>query len=152
MNRDDIRDCVFPDETLDYTHEQNELASQITYQVAEYILEKDKEINLCFDGRPFSSPAQLQPMIDLAAASMTPAKIVKCVAPDEVVLERLHLDNQDPQLAAAGRNREKYFRIKRVFQDPPFDFLTINTSEDPNVIEEKLLAYIDSENTGIFPL
>ncbi len=151
LNRDAIRDCVFPGETVDYSHEQNELASRISYQVAEYLLRADVERDLCFDGRPFSAPEQLEPILDLAATAGTTMKIVKCVAPDDVVLKRLEVDNRNPNLAAAGRNQEKYSRIKRIFQDPPYDFLELDTSADSELVEQRLLTYVDSSNTGFRP-
>ncbi len=151
LNRDTIRDCVFPLATLDYSHEQNDLASRISYQVGEYLLRTDAEHDLCFDGRPFSSPEQLQPILELAIGSGSTVKIVKCVAPDDVVIQRLNADNQDPSLAAAGRNREKFFRIKRIFQDPPYDFLELDTSADPELVERRLLTYVESTNTGFSP-
>ncbi|MFO7782910.1 MAG: hypothetical protein R6W94_14935, partial [Spirochaetia bacterium] len=103
------------------------------------------------DGRPFSSPEQLQPILDLAVTSGSTMKIVKCVAPDAVVLQRLEVDNRDPNLAAAGRDRGKYLRIKRIFQDPPYDFLELDTSADSELVEQRLLTYVDSSNTGFRP-
>jgi predicted kinase len=151
LNRDTIRDCVFPPGTVDYSHEQNALASSLSYQVGAYLLRKNPDENLCFDGRPFSNPEQLHPIIELAATSMRPLKIVKCVAPDEVVLSRLQRDNEDPDLAAAGRDREKYFRIKAVFRDPDLPFLELDTSADAELVSERLLAYVDSGETGVVP-
>lgn len=151
FNRDTIRDCVFPPETIDYSHKQNELASRVSYLAAEYVLHSERDCDLCFDGRPFSSPAQLRPILELAISAKSTVKIVKCVAPDDVVLERLNADNRNPDLAAAGRNQEKYFRIKRIFQDPPHDLLTLDTSVDPELVEQRLLTYLDSPDTGFRP-
>lgn len=76
---------------------------------------------------------------------------MKCVAPDEVVLSRLERDNQDPDLAAAGRDRAKYFRIKAIFQDPELPFLELDTSENAEALLARLLEYIDSSQTGTVP-
>ncbi|MCB0136309.1 MAG: AAA family ATPase, partial [Caldilineaceae bacterium] len=63
LDRDAVRDAIFPARDLDYSAEQNELASQVTYQVAEYILRRDPVRTLILDGRPFSKRIQVEKVV-----------------------------------------------------------------------------------------
>ena len=78
LDRDEIRDGIFPARFLDYSAEQNELASQVLYGAAEYILERQPQRVLIFDGRPFSRRAQLDVVCDLAVRLQQALRVIYC--------------------------------------------------------------------------
>ena len=142
LDRDAIRDAIFPARDLDYSDEQNELASQITYQVARYILRRDPQRVLILDGRPFSKHAQVEEVMQLAQSVGHSLYIVYCWAPDAVVRQRLEQDIASTGNVASGRTMEKYLRIKADFEPLQFDHLSVNTDRPIDEVVQDVLTYI----------
>lgn len=129
LNRDVIRDSIFPVKELDYSNEQNELASQVTNQVAEYILARNPDHILMMDGRPFSKQYQVDEIQALADRVGHEVKAIYCWAPDDVVEMRLKKDLEKNENRIANRNMEKYYRIKKGFDGIEINHIKINTSD-----------------------
>ena len=142
LDRDRIRNLIFPSEEVDYSPEQNELASQVSYQVAEFILSRHPERCIILDGRPFSKKKQIDIIRDMAIRLGHILKIIYCVAPDDIVRERLVSDKMDPRKALAGRNMDKYFRIKESFEPIIYPHLIVDTSRPRNEIIELAIAFL----------
>lgn len=143
LDKDTLRDAIFPTEELDYSSPQNALATQVMFDVAEYILARDAEKTIILDGKPFSKREQIQAVVDLAERVHTPLKIIHCVAPDEVVKARLeHDQRQDPSNITADRSFAKYLRIKRQFDPITEPHLTIDTSAPLEATLSQCLDYL----------
>ena len=142
LDRDEVRDAVFPARDLDYSAEQNELASQITYQVARYILLRDPDRVLILDGRPFSKHAQVEEVMQLAHSVGHALCIVHCWAPDVVVRQRLEHDIAITGNIASGRNMEKYLRIKADFEPIRTDHLSVNTDRPIDEVVQDVLIHL----------
>ena len=54
LSRDDIRDAIFPQHYLDYTTEQNKVATDALLRVLDYLLERPRPPYVIVDGKPFS--------------------------------------------------------------------------------------------------
>jgi len=146
LNRDTIRDAIFPAHDLDYSSAQNELASQVTYRVAEYILGRDPQRVLILDGRPFSRRVQVEEVVSLARRAGHPLQVIHCWAPDAVVEQRLEADLQNAKNLAAGRTSEKYWRIKDAFEPLEMQHLSLNTEESVEQLVNQVLAYLASHH------
>lgn len=142
LDRDTIRDAIFPARDLDYSAEQNELASQITYQVARYILLRNPDRILILDGRPFSKHTQVEEVMRLAESVGHTLCIIHCWAPDVVVRQRLEQDIATTGNVASGRNMEKYLRIKADFEPIQVDHLSVNTDRPINEVVQDVLTHI----------
>lgn len=142
LDRDAIRDRIFPARDLDYSAEQNELASQVTYRVAEYILSRDPQRILILDGRPFSRRAQVDEVVTLARKVGHRLYVIYCWAPDEVVHRRLEEDLRSTGNLAADRTMDKYYRIKRSFEPLTIEHLSVDTTRPIEVILGEALAFI----------
>lgn len=142
LDRDEVRDAIFPPRDLDYSPEQNELASQVIYMVAEYILRRDKARVLILDGRPFSKRAQVQEVERLGERCGHLLRIVYCWAPEDVVQQRLDADLSSSGNVAADRTMDKYRRIQRAFEPLGVDHLSVDTSQplDDNI--SRVLHYL----------
>ncbi|TVR93609.1 MAG: ATP-binding protein [Spirochaetaceae bacterium] len=117
LDRDAVRDAVFPARFLDYSHAQNNLASELSYQVCAYILRKHPEEVLILDGRPFSLFAQREQIRRLARELGVPAAFIHCVASESVVLDRLARVNSDPSNdPRADRTEQKLRAVKQQFE------------------------------------
>jgi predicted kinase len=143
LDRDVIRDRIFPPDLLDYSAAQNELASRVSYQVAEYILARHPKRIIILDGRPFSRRKQIEVVQKLAGRLGQILKVLYCWAPDEVVLQRLAEDFAATHNVAAGRNKTKYERIKREFEPLLIDHLEVDTSQPLSVIINRVLEYLN---------
>jgi predicted kinase len=143
LNRDAIRNAIFPRRDLDYSPEQNELASQILYRVAEYILQRNRERVLILDGRPFSRQAQLTDVVRLAAKVEHELRVIHCTAPDAVVRERLMADLARSKRMAADRPVAKYLRSKQVFEPLVIPHLTIDTTRPVEQCVREVMQYLD---------
>lgn len=142
LNRDIIRDSIFPEEDLDYSAAQNELAAQVTNQVAEYILARNHQYTVILDGRPLSKQSQREEIRDIAQRTGHTLKVIYCWAPDEVVRERLKNDLQIKKNAVANRDMKKYYRIKESFDPIESNHLSINTSNSFPGNLEQILKYL----------
>ncbi len=143
LDRDTIRDAIFPPHDLDYSAEQNELASQVTYRVAEYILLRDPQRVLILDGRPFSKHAQVEEVAALAQRVAHPLCVIYCWSPDAVVRRRLEEDIQSTGNTAAGRDMEKYLRIKASFEPLRVAHLSVNTDRPIEEVVRDVYAYLE---------
>ncbi|MCB9138042.1 MAG: AAA family ATPase [Caldilineaceae bacterium] len=142
LDRDKVRDSIFPAVDLDYTAEQNELASQVTYLVAEYIARRNPERIIILDGRPFSRTAQIREVERLAARAGHALRIFYLWAPDDVVAARLQHDLTVRQDHAANRNMRKYRRIQQQFEPIQAEHLSLDASVPLPELVRAALAYI----------
>jgi len=146
LDRDAIRNAIFPAHDLTYSAAQNELASQVTYQVAEYILCRNPNRTLILDGRPFSKRMQVEDVVRLAERVGHRLCVIYCWAPDAVVYRRLEEDMRHTGNVAAGRNMEKYLRIKESFEPLVIEHLSVNTDQATEEIVRTVLAYLRRSN------
>lgn len=129
LDRDAIRNAIFPQRDLAFCDEQNALCSRILYQVAEHILQRDPTRVLIFDGRPFSKAAQIDEVATLAERVGTPLRIILCEAPEELVQARLTTDLHAPSALPVDNRRDKYWRDKAAFEQITRPHLVLDTSQ-----------------------
>lgn len=139
LNRDAMRDALFPDRFLDYSAEQNEVATAALYRVLDYVLRRHAPPLLIVDGKPFSRRAEIAEIRRLVAKAGGVLTILFCDAPQEVVEARLRAGLVDPDNVRAQRTPEKAARIRSSFDPikPPVVRLDMTQS-----IETLLVASI----------
>lgn len=142
LDRDAMRDAIFPRHDLDYSPEQNELASQVVYKVAEYILRRAPTRILILDGRPFSRRAQVDEVVALAASVGQALRVIHCVAPDALVHKRLLADLARGNNVAADRTIDKYHRIKQVYEPLVIPHLVVDTSAPDKAAVASIVEYL----------
>lgn len=140
LDRDVIRDAIFPENDLDYSEEQNEVASQVTYMVSRYILEGSPNRTVILDGRPFSRQSQVAEVQYLARSTGHELRVIYCWAPDDVVRRRLQEDARRMQVA--DRTIDKYYRIQRSFEPLVVDHLVLDTTNPVGELVLTVLEYI----------
>ena len=142
LNRDHIRDMVFPEPYLDYSEEQNEIVSRFIYDVASYILRRDRNVILILDGRPHSKRTQVEFVRSLAEKSGHQLRILLCTAPDDVVRKRLENDARHNPKLGKVRTFEHYLKIKHHFDPIPFPHLLLDTSQPLPELLQKVMDYL----------
>lgn len=142
LNRDQIRDAIFPELYLDYSAEQNEVATATLLNVLDYLLAKPRPRFVILDGKPFSRRdeiAAVKARVDAHAAELV---ILHCVATPEVIADRLRSDLADPRNVRAQRNPEKAARISDAFQQIDLPHVTIDTTRPTDVVLRDCVSHI----------
>lgn len=134
LNRDEIRDGIFPEPYLDYSAEQNEVATTTLLNVLDYLLAKPRPRFVILDGKPFSRRDEIAAVKARADEHGAELVIVHCVAAPEVVADRLRSDLADPRNVRARRNPEKAARIHDAFQQIELPHVTIDTARPADVV------------------
>lgn len=143
LDKDAIRDAIFPPAEVDYSDTQNALATNVMLMVAEYILERNSATCLMLDGKPFSRALQRHEARRVAERTGSAFRLIHCIAPDQVVADRLAAAAaRDPQVLVAGRTFAKYLRIKAAFEPITCPHLTVDTSTDMHDVVEQCVAYV----------
>lgn len=143
LNRDAIRDAIFPDDTLDYSHEQNAIATRTMLNVARYILSKDPTRILILDGKPFVRRSEIEEVARIAQDTGSELRIIHCTAPDHVIATRLQHDQErDPRNQHADRSFAKAQRLKELFDPVTMPHLTVDTTLDLPILVEQCLRFI----------
>lgn len=117
LNRDEMRDALFPDRFLDYRAEQNEVATSALHGVLDYVLRRYAPPLLIVDGKPFSRREEIAAARRLVADAGGDLRVFHCDAPLAVIEDRLRAGLADPHNVRADRTPEKAARIRRSF-DP----------------------------------
>ena len=142
LNRDDIRDAIFPERFLDYSPEQNQVAAEALYGVLRYVLAQQKAGIIIVDGKPFSRRVEIKHMKTLADESSARLVIFHCVADPKVIEARLKEGLSDPRNVRAQRNPKKAMRIRRQFEPIELPHLTVDTTLPVDTVASKCLNYI----------
>ena len=116
LNRDAIRDSIFPTDYLDYSSAQNEVATAALLSVLSYLLEHRPPPVTLIDGKPFSRRAEIEAVkrrVDQQGATLI---VLHCTAPASVIEDRLQRGLANPVNVRAKRDPEKASRIRREFE------------------------------------
>ena len=126
LNRDSIRDSIFPADYLDYSSDQNEVATVALLSVLSYLLEHRPPPVTLIDGKPFSRFAEIETVnrrVDQHAATLI---VLYCTAPASVIEDRLQRGLANPVNVRAQRDPEKASRISREFEPIVHRHITID--------------------------
>jgi adenylylsulfate kinase len=146
LDKDRIRDAIFPPAAVDYSDAQNALASDVVYMVAGYMLERSPDACLILDGKPFSRESQRQEARQVAERTGSAFRLIHCVAPDALVQQWLATAAaHDPQILIADRTFAKYLRIKQAFEPMTTPHLVVDTSHDMDTVVATCVGYVSGE-------
>ena len=135
LNRDDIRDAIFPNRYLDYSKTQNAVATRTLLAVLDYLLCHPEPKSVIVDGKPFSRAAEIAEMRALVEGHSAHLTIIHCITDQNVIESRLSRDlSSDPRNACAQRNAAKAQRIRRSFDPIQGTHITIDTGAAPEVV------------------
>lgn len=149
LNRDDIRDAIFPERYLDYSPEQNEVATATMMQVLDYLLAHPRPPFVIVDGKPFSRAHEITAVRGHVERHGGELTIIHCVAADAVIDTRLRSDlDRDPRNVHAQRNPEKAARIRADFEAIEGPHITLDTSGAPEEVLANCLEAIRGGNGG----
>lgn len=126
LNRDAIRDSIFPTNYLDYSSAQNEVATVTLLSVLSYLLEHRPPPITLIDGKPFSRRAEIETVQRRADQHGATLIVLHCVAPASVIDDRLQRGLADPVNVRAQRDPDKASRIRQQFEPIVHRHITID--------------------------
>ena len=114
LDKDRVRGALFPGALTDYTAEQDQLCMRSMLDAAAYLTERGRADYIFFDGRTFSTRAQMQQVLLAAERAGVRWRILHLTCADEVAEARLA--RKDPSHPAQNRDPGLYRTIKRHFE------------------------------------
>lgn len=145
LNRDAIRDALFLPQDLDYSPQQNHIATRTLLQVAEFLLDRDPARVLIFDGRPMSRASQIDQVAQLAQRTSHRLCILHCIASPELIAARLNAQMFRTTNGPIDDRLTKTIAIARDFAPITRPHLTIDTARPAEENVARVLAWLKSQ-------
>jgi predicted kinase len=144
LNRDEIRDHIFPAVALDYSAAQNKVATDAMLSVLDYLLGHARLPAIVLDGKPFSKRSEIDAVAAIVRRHHASLLVLHCIAPPEIVEARLRRDLIDPRNQRAQRDPAKATRIRTEFEPIAVPHIVIDTSTgSPDELAHRALAEIN---------
>ena len=145
LNRDAIRDALFLPQDLDYSAQQNHIATRTLLQVAEYLLSRDHQRTVILDGRPMSRANQIEQVAQIAGKTGHNLRILHCVAPPDLIASRLAAELVPPSATPIDNRLTKTIGIARDFEPITHPHLIVDTSCTPEENLPVILTWLDNQ-------
>jgi len=127
LDKDRVREALFPGGLTDYTLEQDDLCVRAMLEAARYLTEKHRAEWVLIDGRTFSKHEQIDEVIAAAERAGAHWRIVHVTCSDEVAETRL--SRADAENPAKNRDVALYRRVKAGFEAIAYPKLEVDTAE-----------------------
>jgi predicted kinase len=114
LDKDRVRSALFPGVLTDYTAQQDQLCMRAMLEAAGYLTERQRVDYIFFDGRTFSTRAQIEEVLLAAGEAGARWRILHLTCADAVAEERLA--RHDADHPAQNRDSALYRTIKRRFE------------------------------------
>jgi predicted kinase len=114
LDKDRVRAALFPGALTDYTPEQDQLSMRAMVEAATYLTERKRVDYIFFDGRTFSTRAQIEEVLLPAGRAGAHWRILQVTCDDATAEQRL--SRGDPGHPAQNRDPALYRRIKAHFE------------------------------------
>ncbi|HSQ20687.1 MAG TPA: AAA family ATPase [Blastocatellia bacterium] len=141
LSKDEFRHALFTPEEIEYSTRQDDFCQELMLQTAGYLLARDPERVIFFDGRLFSRRYQIANVVTTAALLHQQWRILECVCSDETVRGRLEADVKTGEHPAGNRDYALYLEVKGGFETiiPPKTLVDTNQPMD-HCIRQALAA------------
>jgi len=125
LDKDVIRATLFSPKLIVYSTKQDDLVVQQMLDEAHSILRIHPDQVVILDGRPFSKKYQVDAVVNFAKQIKTPWRIIECVCPEPLALQRIETDATH---VARNRDAKLYHGVKAHFQPIRRRKLVLDTS------------------------
>lgn len=141
LDKDQVRAALFPPEDIEYSSSQDDLVMEAIFQAAAFLLRKGRTVVL--DGRLYSRAYQVERLTAFACEVQVPLKLIECVAPDEIIRQRLEADVAEHRHLAQNRSFAMYCRIKAAADPIILPHLVVDTSQPLEDCVSACLEYLN---------
>lgn len=143
LNKDTVREAVFPPPETDYSSAQDDFVLSLMYQAAGWLLRKSRIVII--DGRTFTRRYQRDALKEAAESAGVDLRIIYCHAPDEVAKARLEKDAAAAEHPAKDRDYNLYLRRKAVIEPIEEPHLSLDTNASLDELERLALEWLRDE-------
>ena len=140
LDKDKVREALFPGHLTDYTREQDDLCVRAMLDAAGYLTEKKRAEWIFIDGRTFSNHVQIDEVIGAAERAGAHWRIVHVTCSDEVAEARL--SRADAENPAKNRDVALYRRVKAGFEAIVYPKLDVDTTEGVEKVVEGVCGWL----------
>jgi len=140
LDKDRVREALFPGAMTDYTREQDDLCVRAILEAAAYITAKRSTAFIFVDGRTFSNHDQIDQVVQAAERADARWRILHVTCSDAVAEERL--SHRDPENPAANRDVALYRRVKEGFEPIAYPKLDVDTTEGVDGVVDGVCKYL----------
>ena len=140
LDKDRVREALFPGQLTDYTREQDDLCVRAMLEAARYLTEKQTAEYIFIDGRTFSNHAQIDEVVAAAERAGVRWRILHVTCSDEVAEARL--SRADPANPARNRDVALYRRVKARFEPITYPRLEVDTTKGVEGVVEDVARWL----------
>jgi len=142
LDKDRVREALFPGAMTDYTREQDDLCVRAMLEAATYLTAYRRVAYIFIDGRTFSKRSQIDEVIASAERAGARWRILHVTCSDAVAEARL--SRRDPENPAKNRDVALYRRVKANFEPIAYPKLDVDTTEGVDGVVEEVCRYLET--------
>ncbi len=140
LDKDKVREALFPGALTDYTREQDDLCVRSMLEAARYLTKRSRVEFIFIDGRTFSHHDQIDEVVAAAKQAGAPWRILQVTCSDAVAEERLR--RLDPVNPARNRDVALYRRVKKSFEPIAYPKLDVDTTDGVDKVAEDVCRWL----------
>ncbi|MBV8115010.1 MAG: ATP-binding protein [Silvibacterium sp.] len=140
LNKDRVREALFPGEMTDYTREQDDLCVRAMLEAAGYLTERQRAEYIFIDGRTFSKHDHIDEVVQAAQRAGAHWRILHVTCSDAVAEARL--SRADPENPAKNRDVALYRRVKASFEPIAYPKLVVDTTEGVEKVVARVCRWL----------
>jgi adenylylsulfate kinase len=145
LDKDKLRAGLIPAEKIKYSRAQDDYIFELLLKAAEYNLNRGRHVIL--DGRTFTKRYQVERVELFAKEHKADFRIIECICPENLALQRLAGDKLEGTHPAADRGEDLFHRLQTEAETIERDHLRLNTDQDLETLVELCLEYFCRENS-----
>jgi predicted kinase len=141
LDKDRVREALFPGVMTDYTREQDDLCVRAMLEAAAYLTSRRKVLYIFIDGRTFSKRDQIDEVVQAAERAGARWRILHVTCSDAAAEARL--SRPDRENPAKNRDVALYRRVKEGFEPIAYPKLDVDTTEGVDVVVEAVCGWLE---------
>jgi adenylylsulfate kinase len=145
LDKDHVRDCLFPGDLIAYHRVQDDLCVDIMLQVSGYLLAQTDHRPVILDGRTYSRRNQVEPVVEATKRLGVPLIFIECQCREEIALRRIASDQSQQTHPAGNRDADLYRRIRARRELLDIPHLTVDTERSLDACLSDCLAYVKTQ-------
>jgi predicted kinase len=146
LDKDRVREALFPGALTDYTREQDNLCMRAMLEAAGYLTRGGRVAFVFVDGRTFSRREQIEEVVSAAERAGAVWRILHVVCTDAVAEARLSAsDGENP---ARNRDVNLYREIKARFEPITLPHRVVDTTDGGEGAVDQAAEYLSSRSAN----
>jgi predicted kinase len=140
LDKDKLRAGLIQADRIEYSRAQDDYVFELLLKAAKFNFDRGRVVIL--DGRTFTRRYQVDRVELFANEYKTDLRIIECICPEELALNRLQEDLQAGEHPAGNRTPELYQTLKTEAEPILLDHLQIKTDQGVEALVETCLIYL----------